>query len=158
MAAADVKITFSYHSYESKKNTQPSVAFSALKDFDSLNYKKITIEQNALQSLEKENKTSYEKNPDKQIISNGDILKLNASSINAFQKCPRKYYYKNLLNLKEPYTFAASYGTVVHAVFELLNTKYLKNFDKNTAIELSCILFDSKQNQENEQKALARRL
>ena len=154
MAAADVKITFSYHSYESKKNTQPSVAFSALKDFDSLNYKKITIEQNASQSLEKENKTSYEKNPDKQIISNGDILKLNASSINAFQKCPRKYYYKNLLNLKEPYTFAASYGTVVHAVFELLNTKYLKSFDKNTAIELSCILFDSKQNEENEQKAL----
>ncbi|CDC20763.1 putative uncharacterized protein [Clostridium sp. CAG:306] len=150
------KIWLTYHSYESKKIAQPCTFFKALKEYDFANYELYTRSPEDTGYVSVKHSLSGDKISQKNIvIEQGDVLKLNASSINAFQKCPRKYFYKNLLNLKEPYTFAASYGTVVHVVFELLNTKYLKNFDKNTAIELSCILFDSKQNQENEQKALS---
>ena len=35
-----------------------------------------------------------------EIISETDVLKLSASAINTYLSCPKKYYYKHLLNLK----------------------------------------------------------
>lgn len=82
----------------------------------------------------------FEKKP---VLSSKEQIRLNASAISTFQTCPKKYYYKNLLNLKEPSNFAASYGNIVHCVFEVLNTKFLDKYNKQTAAELACILFEA---------------
>lgn len=152
MSLATNKITLTTHSYEAKKQTQPSIFFKVLCDADNSNFLK--IENNSQTENEKfssQTNISQSKTETNPIISNKDILKLNASAISTFQKCPRKYYYKNLLNLKEPYTFSANYGSIVHAVFQVLNTRAKNNYNKKMALALAKVLFNSA---ENETRAL----
>ncbi len=148
MAKTLEKIVFTTHSYEAKKQVQPSLVFKVLSEADSLNFKKIKNETQKPKT--EDSKTQHEKtsNQAQKVISEEDVLKLNASAISTFQKCPRKYYYKNLLNLKEPSTFSASYGNVVHSVLEVLHRKYLTSFNKQTALGLAEILFNSKEDDE----------
>lgn len=138
------EVIFTTHVYEAKKTTQPSIFFKVLKDNDSQNFEKINdlnIETVKDSSFTRVNTSIVSK---EKVVSDNDVLKLNPSSISAFLQCKRKYYYKNLLNLKEDSTFAASYGNVVHAVFELLNRKFLNAYNKETALALADVLFDAK--------------
>ena len=136
------------HTYEAQKYTQPSAIFKLVKDADIENYKK-TEEIQKAKTTEKSDTISKQNPCNKQkIVDETDTLKINPSAISTFQQCPRKYFYKNLLNLKETSTFAASYGSIVHAVFEVLNRKYLQSYNKQTALELTEILFNTKNNEE----------
>lgn len=141
---AEEQITFTTHVYEAKKSAQPSVFFKTLKDNDLENFEKINDLKTETQKEQSDFNAKTQKIETKKVISQTDVLKLNPSAISAFQQCPRKYYYKNLLNLKETSTFAASYGNIVHAVFELLNRKFLDSYNKQTAHALAEVLFDTK--------------
>ena len=153
MELAKNKLTLATHTYETKKQTQPSVFFKLLKDIDPKNFKQINTSQKPETIKESAPEPSSDEQTQETVIKPDDILRLNASAINTYLKCPRKYYYKNLLNLKEPYTFAASYGSIVHAVFQVLNTKYTDNYTKDTATELANILFDSAKNEDRAKQA-----
>lgn len=153
ISRAEEKITFAFHAYEAKKPAHPSIFFKVLKEFDSSNFRSIKTEITLEQNPQTPAQSASLINKAEKIISDTDVLKLNPSAISTFQKCPRKFFYKNLLNLKEPYTFAASYGTVVHAVFEVLNRRFLNSYNIETAMELADVLFDSAKNPENSLKA-----
>ena len=150
---AKEKMFLTTHSYEAKKQVQPSVIFK-LACHNTDKYTKINshITNNSQISDVCFDESNVFKSP---IVKNLDVLRLSASAINTFQNCPQKYFYKHLLNLKEPYTFSASYGSIVHAVFEVLNRRFLESnkFTKEIALELGNVLFDSKINPDNAIKA-----
>ena len=148
---AEKEIILTTHSYEAKKQVQPSSIFKTVMQADFSKYSLIKDTQDFSRQLQNEKINPEDIAEKETVIGENDILKLNPSSISAFQSCPRKYYYKNLLNLKEPYTFSASYGSVVHAVFEVLNKRFLDNYTKETAAALAEVLFNAKN---NPQKAL----
>lgn len=150
MSLAKNKLTLTTHSFEAKKQTQPSVFFKVLSDWDKSNFLKIR-DSDSTNTNEKTTDISALKKDSCSVIGEEDILRLNPSAISTFQKCPRKYYYKNLLNLKEPYTFSASYGSIVHAVFQVLNTNFKHNYNKKMALALAKVLFNSVQ---DEQRAI----
>ena len=151
---AQEEIVFSCHLYESKKTVLPAVIFKMLVANDLKNYKQIkSIEDK--KSFENNSENILSESPQRvseerfvvdmsNLSKNNEYLKLNPSAISTFQNCPRKYFYKNLLNLKEQSNFAASYGSIVHAVFELMNRNFLNSYNKDTAIKLAEILFESK--------------
>lgn len=152
LGRAECKITLASHSYEAKKTVQPSSVFTKAAATDKTKYKK--VEPQIFDSVREETAFSADKaQVQDKIIADSDILRLNASAISTFQNCPRKYYYKNLLNLKEPYTFSASYGSIVHAVFEVMNRRFLDSYNKETALELANVLFNSVSEPENAIKA-----
>lgn len=70
------------------------------------------------------------------VIEN-DTLYLSPSSINTFLNCPRKYYLQNLLGLKQETTFSATYGLVLHAIFEVFNSTCLNSYDAKTFLNLA---------------------
>lgn len=147
MKKAQEKITLTSHLYEAKKQALSSVFFKILIENDFENSKKIED----MIVAEEENETlikNIEVGERQKVISREDLLKLSPSAVSTFLKCPRKYYYKTLLNLKETSTFSASYGSIVHSVFEVLNRKYLSSYNKETALELANILFDAKNDEE----------
>lgn len=147
-------IIFTTHIYEAKKSSLPSVFFKALSQNDSLNFEKINDAE-----LKNQNNSAAplqeQKPAEERIVKDTDKLRLNPSAISTFQQCPKKYFYKNLLNLKEKSTFSASYGSIVHAVFEVLNKRFCASdmYNKSTAFSLCEILFGSKNNEENALKA-----
>lgn len=152
LSRAEQKITLTSHCYEAKKNVQPSSVFTKAAGMDQTKFR--TVEpKNYEQAVETAVPSGAGVKAQEKIIAPSDVLKLNASAISTFQNCPRKYYYKNLLNLKEPYTFSASYGSIVHAVFEVMNRRFLENYTKETALELAKVLFDSVLEPENAIKA-----
>lgn len=153
MGVAKNKLTLTTHNYEAKKQAQPSVFFKLLTTADKINYKEINdVVSDSTVQTDLQAKTVAIESASK-IIKENDTLKLNPSAINTFLKCPRKYYYKNLLNLKEPYTFSASYGSIVHAVFQVLNTRFKDKYNKNVALELADILFNSAIDEEKARQA-----
>lgn len=149
--AAETKLTLCTHSYEAKKPVQPSGVFKTAVQADESKYHKPDDTQK-VDVQTGEHKAADVVLDNQSVVNDSDVLKLNPSAINTFLSCPRKYYYKNLLSLKEPSVFAASYGSVVHAVFEVLNRRFLDNFTKDTALALCDVLLNA---QEEPQKALA---
>ncbi|MBS4759694.1 MAG: PD-(D/E)XK nuclease family protein [Clostridium sp.] len=142
------KITFSTHVYEAKKQSQPSKVFKILCEHDKKNFVEIKTQSvNELKISDSKLNFNNKVLQCEKIVPENDVLKLSASAVSTYQKCPRKYYYKHLLNLKEPYVFAASYGSAVHSVMELLCRRFLHSYNKRTAIELAEILFDAKTNE-----------
>lgn len=138
-------VTLSTHKYEDKKQIVPSIFFQYLKTAFP-------------QFIYKQEKTSTEKEGNKPVcanitdlkneivINNDDIIKLNPTAISSFQACPRKYYFKHLLGLKETGTFSATYGTIVHAIMETFNSRYLRSYSKETLLDLTEKLFNSATN------------
>ena len=152
MSLTQEKLTLTTHTYEAKKQTQPSVFFNLLKNGDKTNFK--TVETKPEEQAAKTSQLQTPALKEKQTVINpDDTLRLNPSAINTYLNCPRKYYYKNLLNLKEPYTFSASYGSIVHAVFQVLNTNFKDKYNKDTALALAEILFNSAQDEEKTKQA-----
>jgi DNA helicase-2/ATP-dependent DNA helicase PcrA len=62
--------------------------------------------------------------PDK-ILQNG-VYTLSASQIACYLKCPRDFYYKHILNIPEPPSPAAGYGTAIHAGIQFISEQRLK--------------------------------
>lgn len=140
-------IFISTHSYEGQKQVQPSAFFNQLVLEDSSNVVSI-VKTKKVDVAEIEIEEAVEAKNEEKVIKSDDTLYLSASSIQTFLQCPKKYYFKHILNLKEKNTFSASYGTMVHAVFELMLSKYLDEFSQEKALELGGILFDIKDNRE----------
>ena len=126
----------STHTYEDKKQIQPSVFFNRLAVINPDKTQKIEREKENILFSNTEYKET-EADTSTKVIQDGEILKLNASSIRNFQNCPRRYYLANLLNLKDKQTFSASYGTAVHTVMQVFFEKYLKQFNKNTLLNIA---------------------
>lgn len=70
-------------------------------------------------------------------VIDNDVLYLSPSSINTFLNCPRKYYLQNLLGLKQETTFSATYGLVLHAIFEVFNASCLKTYTAQVFLSLT---------------------
>lgn len=135
------EIYLSTHYYEDKKQIIPSIFFQYLCTIIEPEEIKIPeINNNFNTQLNYQNISQKEKT---NIINEDEIIKLSASAISTFQTCPKKFYFSNLLGLKSKGTFATSYGTIVHAIFELFNQKYLNSYTKKTILNLSTILFNS---------------
>lgn len=140
------EIIFSTHKYENKKQVIPSLFFQFLNTILPINnpenIKKSTIDYQKEKDITPEQKQEI-------VIKQEEILKLSPSSISSFQTCPRKFYYANLLGIKTPSSFCASYGTIAHAIFELFNKKHLKSYNKESILNLCNILFESITNSQN---------
>lgn len=130
-------ICFSTHTFEDKKQCSASAYF--LQSAKSPVFVEKKQENNAKLYP---NSTAVQPQT-KCVISNDDTLKLNPSVVSTYLKCPKRYYYKGLLNLKEQSTFAANYGNIVHAVMEVFLNKCLDKYNKQAMLVLSDILFNS---------------
>lgn len=144
MTCASEKVILSTHEYEDKKKVVPSSFLEQLIFADNINF----IEQK-----DKLNITTQEKDLNGEQILSSQIMpvldknekfQLSATTINQFLQCPKQFYFRRLLNLKEEKTDKKSYGILVHAIFELLfSAKYLPFFGKEKALELSELIFNS---------------
>lgn len=143
MIKAKDRLVLSVHRYDEKKQIQPSVFFQLLVDVDGKNYSIAEISQSAPEKYEFTGQLLAE-TPKTAILDENEVLYLSPSAISNFLSCPRKYYYKNLLNLKETGTFSANYGTIVHAVMEVFNKHHLKQYTPENLKRLSEILFTAK--------------
>lgn len=136
-------LTFSTFNYAQSKQIQPSVFFELFKNNDLENfrtYKKEELNNNI--DVPNDIKPELEKNSP--IISKNEVLHLNPSAISNFQSCPKKYFFKNLLKLKEQSDFSASYGTIAHSILELFNRNYLKKYNKCEILKICDTLFLAK--------------
>ncbi|MEI7473917.1 MAG: ATP-dependent DNA helicase [bacterium] len=149
MTRAKTKLLISTHKYEEKKQVQPSIFFQMLVDKDNKNF--IQYEADNVKNIDSFNFNTQEteKIEKLKVIDENEILKLNPSSIGNFLSCPRKFYYKNLLNLKEKSNFSASYGSIVHAVLEVFNNSCLDKYNKENLLKLTDVLFESKNKPES---------
>lgn len=138
-------IVLSTNNWQNATKTNPSVIFELFKNFDNENYENIK-NSNKHEEFAKE-KSLIVKNNQK-VFEENEKLYLSASAIGNFQKCPKKFFYKNILNLKEKSNFQASYGTCVHALLEVLATKFKENYTKEKLEELVEILFNTKNDKE----------
>lgn len=142
LAKARNGVVLSYHSCDSKRSFSPSIFFDFFKNNDPENFSVAWVD--LLKQIENSSVETREKQTSKVVFSDDDVLKLNASSIASFLSCERKFFYKNVLNLKEKSSFQASYGTVVHAILEVFNNTCLENYTKERLLFLANILFNAK--------------
>lgn len=150
MTRAKENLILSTHDFDNSKNTIPSSFFEQLILCDSENILKQDKknEEDCISEVIKyeENNEEISKAEKDFVVSEDDILRLSASSIKDFLDCPKKYYYSKLLNLKSESSNSANYGTIVHAVFEVLLKNYIEKFSKDYFVELGDILFNSRIN------------
>lgn len=69
----------------------------------------------------------------------GSSLRLSVSQIVCFLDCPLNFYYKHILNVPEPPSSTASYGSAIHAAIEHLN-QALSRGEAVTVPELQAII------------------
>ena len=143
-------VILSANNWQNAKKINLSIIFDLFKNFDKENYEKIE-NSNKQEKFDKEKKVVIKNN--QKVFEENEKLILSASAIGDYQKCPKKFFYKNILNLKEKSNFHASYGTCVHALFEVLAKKYQDNYTKEKLEELVEILFNTKNNKEKTQEA-----
>jgi DNA helicase-2/ATP-dependent DNA helicase PcrA len=157
MTRAIDKLTLSTHTFENKQQTVASEYFERLYTYDNKNIKIQKNERNKKNNLETQHiKTEIAdtKEETQSPIIGEDTLYLTYTSIGNFLQCPKKYYYKDILKLKEDTSFSATYGIAVHAVFKVALEKYISDFNSKRLIYLGNILFSIKENEINIQKAL----
>ena len=142
VSCAQEYISLSTHAFEDKKQCAPSAYFLQMAK------NPIYVEKNEESSAKLYKNSAAAVQKSTKIINDDEILKLNPSAISTYLKCPKKYYFKGLLNLKEQSTFAANYGNIVHAVMEVFLSKYLDSFNKSAMLVLSDILFNSVEDSE----------
>lgn len=150
LTRAEEDIMLSCHKFSDKKQVSPSSYFEELSFIDGENLVSTEIEQVDAQIaqdevVEEDSDDKIQKFP---VLSSLDKISLSASSMNSFLKCPRKFYYTKLLGLKTESSFSANYGTAVHAVFELIVSKYIEQFSKEKFLYLGDILFNVKNNRQ----------
>lgn len=145
-------ILLSCHKFSDKKQVAPSSYFEELSFIDGENLVSNDLEKIDTQIAKDEviDTVSDDKVEKFPVLSSDDKIWLSASSMTCFLKCPRKFYYTKLLGLKTQSSFSANYGTAVHAVFELIVSKYIEHFSKEKFLYLGEILFNVK----NDRQAL----
>lgn len=150
LTRAEEDIMLSCHKFSDKKQVSPSSYFEELSFIDGENLVSTEIEQVDAQIAQDEvvEEVSDDKIQKFPVLSSLDKISLSASSMNSFLKCPRKFYYTKLLGLKTESSFSANYGTAVHAVFELIVSKYIEQFSKEKFLYLGDILFNVKNNRQ----------
>lgn len=162
MTCALEKLVLTTHKVNGGKNVLPSLFFEKLAYFDGVEPEKEILSQNKIDIEEievcdtKGNEEIEEKPP---ILEKNEKLHLSASQITNYQKCPKKFYYSNLLGIKGKSTFSASFGIAVHEILKIAYSNYLSDMNskentKKVLIELGNILFDSVQNDEALKKAV----
>lgn len=152
LTRAEEDILLSCHKFSDKKQVAPSSYFEELSFIDGENLVSNDIEKIDTQIAKDEviDTVSDDKVEKFPVLSSDDKIWLSASSMTSFLKCPRKFYYTKLLGLKTQSSFSANYGTAVHAVFELIVSKYIEHFSKEKFLYLGEILFNVK----NDRQAL----
>lgn len=151
LLTAQNKVILSTHKFEQKKQVASSSFFEQLKYVDGQNYIDYKKDKKEVIDFEEEyiEKDVDNKEEAECVIDKNKVLNLSASAISLFLNCPLRFYYKRLLGLKEESSFSANYGTLVHAIFELLFKKYLKEFSKQKVFELANVIFDVKNQAQN---------
>lgn len=152
LTRAEESILLSSHKFSDRKQVSPSSYFEQLAFLDAENFNQNeTAEIDSQPSLENNSENTETAELEKaSVLVADDSIKLSASSINRFLKCPRSFYYTKLLGLKTTSSFTANYGTAVHAVFELVISKHIDDFSKELFLKLGNILFNVK----NDRQAL----
>lgn len=152
LTRAEEDILLSCHKFSDKKQVAPSSYFEELSFIDGENLVSNDLEKIDTQIAKDEviDTVSDDKVEKFPVLSSDDKIWLSASSMTCFLKCPRKFYYTKLLGLKTQSSFSANYGTAVHAVFELIVSKYIEHFSKEKFLYLGEILFNVK----NDRQAL----
>ncbi len=135
-------LTITSHKYEEKKQTAPSIFFQYL---ISVFPESFTNSDFIYTPTKKQQQFDFKETTfvSDIVIKDEDILKLSASAISNFQKCPRKFYFSNLIGLTQTSSFAANYGSIVHYILENLNKNYLDKYSKIIVAELCNLLFNS---------------
>lgn len=141
ICSAKNTVILSTHNYEDKKQTIPSIYYQFLSTILSDEEEDTKIEFKTIKPEHKQISLDLTIENNKIIIEDKDTLKLSASAISTFQSCPKKYYFAHLLGLKGQSTFAATYGTIVHAIMEIFNQKYITSYSAETLLNLTDILF-----------------
>ena len=133
-------LTLSTFNYADTKQIQPSVLFDLFKNNDKENFKPDKKEEVALEVKTHQIPQGLEISG----VLGADKLYLSPSAIEDFQSCPKKYYFKNILKLRERGDFLASYGSIAHAILEVFNRTCLKKYEKNEMLRLCDLLFEAK--------------
>lgn len=139
---SEKNINFSTFSYAQTTKVAISQVFELFRYIGENNYvssgqKEENLEEFNFKIIEKKETDSYLQN---------EKLILSASSIANFLTCPLKYYFKDILKLKELSSKEANYGTIIHSVFEYFNENFLENYSPDEMLKVSCELFSVKQN------------
>lgn len=147
-------LTLSSFNYADTKQVQPSVLFDLFKNNDAANFK--TYKKDCGTTIEaKIHAASEQAGSQGASVLGADRLYLSPSAISNFQSCPKKYYFQNILKLKEKNDFLASYGSIAHAILEVFNQNYLKKYkqslvwEKSEMLKLCEMLFEAKKSPEN---------
>lgn len=150
LTRAEEDILLSSHKFSDRKQVSPSAYFEQLAFLDSENFAKFETVETDSQQVEEQisEDISLPKVEKPSVLESNDHIRLSASAINRYLKCPRSFYYTKLLGLKTVSSFTANYGTAVHAVFELVISKHIDDFSKDLFIKLGNILFDVKNNRQ----------
>lgn len=142
LSCAKESLILSTHLFEGKKLCVPSPYFEEV-----LKSKNVSLETPETEEVEGSATTlaipSTHQTKAEPVIAESETLKLSSSAVNSYLKCPKKYYYKSLLNLKEQSAFAAKYGNIVHAIFEVVNKMGKEYYNKNVFLTLKNSLFNS---------------
>lgn len=148
MTSAEERLFLSTHKTQDKRQIQPSIFLEMLIEKEGIEKKEIEYKKDDITELveiKEEEMTNSEE--EHSFFNENDILNISFSGIESFQKCPKKYYFKNLLSLKEGGNFSANYGTVAHAILEIFGQKHINSYTTKTILDLADKLFNSKENQ-----------
>lgn len=152
MTRAKEQLILSTHQYNDKKQVQPSIFFSLLKENDSLNVvnnKKCNDNKpEDPQDISGKKSSMVSSSESKTVLDDNEIIELSASSISNYLRCPRKYFYRKLMGLKEETTVEANYGLIAHVILEVFNNTCQDDYTSENLLNLTDIYFNSINNPE----------
>lgn len=163
MTSALERLVMTTHKVNNGKNVLPSLFFEQLSYNDGVSFDEKVEDAKDLSSesdLAVEKSTDTKKDEIKlTVLQKNENLHLSASQISNYQKCPKRFYYSNLLGIKGKSTFSASFGTAVHEIMRMAYSHRISDMNskeniKNVLTELGNILFDSVKDDEALKKAI----
>lgn len=166
MTSALEKLVLTTHKVINGKNVLPSLFFEQLAYFDGFSfdekaedYEKLDLDKDLVVIENTINEKNDENVVKPTVLQKNESLHLSASQIANYQKCPKRFYYSNLLGLKGKSTFAASFGTAVHEIMRMAYSHRISDMNskenvKKVLTELGNILFDSVKDDECLKKAV----
>ena len=138
LTRAKEKIYLSYSSqYDSdygKKDTMPSMFVNEInKDLFTVISPEITISDEDIKNEILTSKKNLNEEIEGMKIEESNLVKdfltdfkLNATALNNYLTCPRKFYYSNLLRIPELKRDSQSFGTAMHKALEVFFAKYIE--------------------------------
>ena len=139
---SEKNINFSTFLYSQTNKITTSQIFELFKHVSENNYISSNIQEENFEKIDFE----IIKEKEKTLFLQEEKLVLSASSITNFLACPLKYYFKDILKLKEQSSKEANYGTIIHFVFEYFNKHFLDNYSSDEMLKISRELFAVKEN------------